>query len=251
MAPDDGFVQGERVMHRRQGPPQLRAKSRSQAWPWITVAVVCMLGFVLIFRLLLARTAWTAGASAKSGDPVSEIGHLAAAEAAAIAGDETALRQHAETMQRGLLRDMKIPDPNRRIDPESARAVVRALPGVRSAVWADHENLLVMVDGPVYRSDAMIDAICRQLDPLGDTLAVVVHVENAAARDADELQTVNRNCQLDPGDRAFMQSHRSLDVVPEPARQQHQAFDRQVKGKGVPKQDQAAIDALMRRTPEM
>ena len=228
-----------------------RTKPRSLAWPWIVVAVICMLGFVLVFRALLARTAWSAGPAAASGDPVGEIGHMAAAEAAAISGDQAALRQHAEAMQKGLLRDMKIPDPARQINPESARAALRSLPGVRSSAWADRENLLVMVDGAIYRSDAMIDAICRQLDPLGDTLAVVVHLENVAAGNADELQTISRNCQLAPGDRAFLQSRRSLDVVPESARQQHKAFNRQVKQGGAAKPDQAAVDALMKNTPAM
>ncbi|PNS09791.1 hypothetical protein [Solilutibacter silvestris] len=246
-------------MERRQGPPlRSRTKPRSRAWPWIVVVVICLLGFVLIFRMLLDRTAWSAGPAVTSNDPVgsagrplAEVGHMIAAEAAAASGDQAAARQHVEAAQKDLLREMKMPDPNRRIDPESARAAVRGLPGVRSAAWTDHENLLVMVDGAVYRSDAMIDAVCRQLDPLGDTLAVVVHVENVAARNADELQTVNRNCQLAPGDRAFLQSRRSLDVVPEAVRQQHQAFEQQVKAKSTPKQDQAAIDALMKRTPAM
>ncbi|MGG6463555.1 hypothetical protein [Solilutibacter silvestris] len=226
-------------------------RPRSRAWPWVIVVAICMLGFVLVFRALLARTAWSAGTAETSGDAADEVGHFAAAEAAAVSGDQAALKQHAEAMQHDLLRDMKIPDPGRRIDPESARAALRALPGVRSSAWADRENLIVMVDGAVYRSDAMIDAVCRQLDPLGDTLAVVVHLENVAAGNADELQTISRNCQLAPGDRAFMQSHRSLDVVPEAARQQHKAFDRQVKQGGTAKQDRAAIDALMKNTPEM
>ncbi|MBS0224928.1 MAG: hypothetical protein JSS25_01125 [Proteobacteria bacterium] len=59
---------------------------------------------------------------------------------------------------------------------------MRSLSGVRSSAWADRENLIVMVEGAIYRSDAMIDAICRELDPLGDTLAVVVHVERAGPR---------------------------------------------------------------------
>lgn len=228
-----------------------RTKRRSQAWPWVIVAVVCMLGFVLVFRALLARTAWSAGAVGTSSGAGNEIGYMAAAEAAAISGDQASVRRHVEAAQQDLLRDMKIPDPNRRIDPESARAALRSLPGVRSSAWADHENLIVMVEGAIYRSDAMIDAVCRQLEPLGDTLAVVVHLENMAAGNADELQTISRNCQLAPGDRAFMQSRRSLDVVPESARQQHKAFDRQVKQGGTAKQDQAAVDALMKNTPEM
>lgn len=207
-----------------------------------------MLGFVLVFRMLLARTEWSAGPTATAADPVADV---VMAEAAAISGDQAAIRHHAENMQKDLLRDMKMPDPDRRIDPESARAALRSLPGVRSSAWADRENLIVMVDGAIYRSDAMIDAVCRQLDPLGDTLAVVVHVENVAAANADELQTISRNCQLAPGDRAYMQSRRSLDVVPESARQQHKAFDRQVRQGATAKQDKAAIDALMKNTPEM
>ena len=65
----------------------------------------------------------------------------------------------------------------------------------------------------MYRSGAMIDLVCRQLDPLGDTLAVVVHLQNIAAGNDDELRAISRNCQLDPGDRAFLQSQRTLNAV--------------------------------------
>lgn len=58
-------------MDTRHGPPRLRSRgrTRSQAWPWIIVAVVCMAGFVLVFRLLLARTAWSAGGDDAVSDP--------------------------------------------------------------------------------------------------------------------------------------------------------------------------------------
>ncbi len=248
------------MMDRREGS-RSRAKPRSQAWPWIIVAAICMLGFVLVFRALLARTEWSAGpapatrpqpaGASQPGHPASVVAHVLAADAAALSGNEAATREQFQAAHQALMREMKVPDGSRRIDPESARAALRTLPGVRSSAWADRENLIVMVEDAIHRSDAMIDAVCRQLDPLGDTLAVVVHLENVAASNADELQTISRNCQLAPGDRAFMQSNRSLDVVPESARRQHKAFDRQVKQGGTAKQDKAAVDALMKNTPEM
>ena len=53
-----------------------------------------------------------------------------------------------------------LPDPGRRIDPESARAAARNMPGVRSVVWLDHGNLLVRVDGMAYRTHQVIDEVC-------------------------------------------------------------------------------------------
>lgn len=45
-----------------------QSRSRSQAWPWVFVTVICMLSFVLVFRALLDRMAWSAGTADTSSD---------------------------------------------------------------------------------------------------------------------------------------------------------------------------------------
>jgi len=70
-----------------------------------------------------------------------------------------------------------------------------------------------MVDGSQYRSMAMIDQVCVALEPLGDTLGVVVHVQDVTAQHADDATTLSRNCQLPEGQRAFLQRKRQVDVV--------------------------------------
>lgn len=58
---------------------------------------------------------------------------------------------------------MRLPDGSRPIDHEGARAAVSPLPGVRSSVWVDHSNPLVMVAGSRYRSMDTIDRVCLAL----------------------------------------------------------------------------------------
>jgi|GEM_PF-830043 len=105
------------------------------------------------------------------------------------------------------------PDPSRPIDHENARAAARAIAGVRSAFWIDRENFVVMVDGQSHRTMAMIDAVCVALQPLGDTLAVVVNVQDVTAQRADDATTLSRNCQLAEGESAMFRTKRQLDVV--------------------------------------
>src|SRR5690606_7874737 len=106
-----------------------------------------------------------------------------------------------------------------------ARTAAKQVNGVRSVVWVDRHHLLAMVDGGRYRSQQTIGRICQQLDPLGDTLAVVVHLQDATARTGDELETISRNCQLKPGEVAFAQPRRQLDVVAPAIRTQHRAVN--------------------------
>lgn len=80
------------------------------------------------------------------------------------------------------------------IDPETARAAVRRLPGVRAVVWLHRDRLLVMVGGQRYRRADTIDRICRSLEALGDARAVVVDVQDITARDSDEAVALSRGC---------------------------------------------------------
>ena len=138
-------------------------------------------------------------------------------------------------------------DMDTAIDREAARAIARAMPGVRSANWIDRHNLLVRVDGAPLRSQQTIDDLCIRLEPLGDTLAVVVHLQNAAARTHDDMDTLSRNCQLAPGDNAFMQRPRTIDALDPAIRAQQRAYREHAGAQPVQQQsagDRAALEAM-------
>lgn len=165
----------------------------------------------------------------RAGEPVpvaETAARMAKARVAAVTGDREAMRKEIDGMSKDMLRSMKVPDPARRIDREAARNAARTVAGVRSAVWIDASNLMVMVSSHQDRSEAMIDAICLKLEQLGDTLAVVVNLQNAAARNGDEAETLSRNCQLQAGDRAFLQAKRQVDVLSPELRAKVQAQQR-------------------------
>ena len=146
-------------------------------------------------------------------NPFVTAGHLVAVDAAALAGDQRAMQAHIEAMQKDTMRSMRLADPSRRIDHEAARAAVRLLQGVRSTVWIDRENLLVMVGGSRYRSMDTIDNVCLALEPLGDTLGVVVNLQDVTATTSEGADTLSRNCQLRAGERALFQQKRKVDVL--------------------------------------
>ena len=93
----------------------------------------------------------------------------------------------------------------------------------------DNTNLLAIVSRNDARSYATIDAICMELEPLGDTLGVVINLQGGAAISGSELQILSRNCQLAPGDRALLQTKRQLDVVSPEIRAQHRANNPETK----------------------
>lgn len=116
-------------------------------------------------------------------------------------------------MQKNTMRDMRVADPSRPINPEAARAAVRPVKGVQSSAWIDRNNLLVMVGGAQYRNMDTIDRICGDLEPLGDTLAVVVNLQDVLATTSEGADTLSRNCQLGAGERAQFQQKRQMDVL--------------------------------------
>lgn len=146
-------------------------------------------------------------------NPLITAGHLAGVEVAGLSGDQRAMQAHVDAMHKNLMRDMHLADPSRRIDHEAARAAVRPLQGVQSAVWIDNANLLVMVGDSQYRSMATIDNICLALEPLGDTLSVVVNVQDVMATTSEGADTLSRNCQLEAGKRTMFQQKRQVDVL--------------------------------------
>ena len=180
-------------------------------------------------------------------DPLRTAGHLAGARLSALAGDQQGVQRSMEAMSEDLRRAMKLADASRPIDREAARAVARALPGTRSANWIDRHNLLVRVDGAHLRSQQTIDALCLGLEPLGDTLAVVVHVQDAAPATRDGMDTLSRNCQLAPGDQSMFHTERTVDVLDPGIRAQHRANGEAMRRIGVGEQtsgDRAAVEAM-------
>lgn len=149
----------------------------------------------------------------RATSPLTTARHLASIEAAGLTGDQLAMRAHVDAMHKDMMRDMHLADPSRPINPEAARAAVRPLPGVQSVVWIDRSNLLVLVGGNQYRSMTTIDRICRSLEPLGDTLSVVVNVQDVLATTSEGADTLSRNCQLGAGERAMFQRKRQVDVL--------------------------------------
>lgn len=156
-------------------------------------------------------------------DPVKVAARIAATRASAMTGDQKAVRANMQALNEDFRKSIKLADPARRVDRESARAVAKRVDGVRSVAWVDNTNLLAIVSRNDARSYATIDAVCMELEPLGDTLGVVVNLQSGAAISGSELQILSRNCQLAPGDRALLQTKRQLDVVSPEIRAQHRA----------------------------
>jgi len=146
-------------------------------------------------------------------DPAKTAVHIVGAHVAAATGNQKGAETHVREIVGDMRRSARVPDVTRPINRESALAAVRTLPGVRSVIWMDRENLVVMVDGQGHHSVAKIDEVCLALEPLGDTLAVVVNVQDATATNGDEAMTLSRNCQLPEGQRAAFQKKRQVDVV--------------------------------------
>jgi len=183
-------------------------------------------------------------------DPLRTASHMASTRVAAITGDQAGVQRSMEAMSEEMRRAMKLADASRPINRESARGVARGMPGVRSANWIDRHNLLVRVDGAELRSQQTIDELCVQLEPLGDTLAVVVHLQNAAARTHDEMDTLSRNCQLAPGESAFMQLPRTADALDPAIRAQHRETVEHMR-RGATREQSAGDRAALEAMPEM
>lgn len=186
----------------------------------------------------------------KPMDPLQTAAKIADAHGAALRGDNEAAAEAIGSMQDDLRRAVKLPDVMRRIDPVEGRAAANRVEGVRSAVWIDHENLLALVNDAAHRSQQTIDRICLEMEPLGDTLGVVVNLQNATAKNADELKILSRNCQLAPGDRAFMQRERQVDVVAPEVRRQYKAMKLEGEAlKAELEKQERAMRALEASTP--
>lgn len=183
-------------------------------------------------------------------DPLTTAARMAAIRGGAMTGNQEVVRQQMEGFHDDFRRSIKLADATRKVDREATRTAARTVTGVRSVVWIDHENLLAIVEGNEQRSQATIDAICMQMEPLGDTLGVVVNLQSGAARNGDELEILSRNCQLAPGDRALLQSRRQVDVIAPQMRAQHLA-NNVLANPSVAEDADAAVQVLEESTPEM
>lgn len=162
----------------------------------------------------------------QSGKPLDRAklaSEMAKLEGAAILGDQEAVKRSLHNVNEDVRRSLKIADPSRKVDRELARVAAKSVQGVRSVVWLDRTNLFAIVERNEQKSYETIDAICLQLEPLGDTLGVVVNLQSGSARTGDELATLSRNCQLKPGDQALLQRERQVDVIDPAVRAQHRA----------------------------
>ncbi|MBC7989084.1 MAG: hypothetical protein H7Y19_05815 [Luteimonas sp.] len=102
------------------------------------------------------------------------------------------------------------------------------------------------------RSYDTIDSICMGLEPLGDTLGVVVNLQSGVARSGDELEILSRNCQLQPGDRAMLQRNRQIDVISPQIRAQHRVNQvRSQEGQDRSAEQAESMRVLEATTPEM
>lgn len=183
-------------------------------------------------------------------DPARTAARIASIRANAVLGNQEGAQREIEGLSEDFRRSIKLADPARKVDRESARIAARNVPGVRSVVWIDHENLLAIVERNDQRSYDTIDGICLQLEPLGDTLGVVVNLQSGSARSGDELEVLSRNCQLLPGDRALLQRNRQVDVIDPRVRAQHRANQmRALRSNPAEQAENARI--LEANTPEM
>lgn len=163
---------------------------------------------------------------AQAGKPMSvaaTVGNIAQARVSAAVGDRDGAKRAIDAMAEDYRKAIKLADPARSVDRESARSAARRVPGVRSVVWLDGTNLFAIVERNDLRSQATIDSICVELEPLGDTLGVVVNLQSGAATNGDDLEILQRNCQLAPGEHSLLQRPRKVDVIDPSVRAQHKA----------------------------
>lgn len=133
-------------------------------------------------------------------DQPSVAHHMGAIRAATAAGDDTAMRAGVDAMNAASRQAMRLVDPGRAVDREAARATVQQLPGVRAAGWIDRTRLLVVTARDDAGAEAMIETVCLRLEPLGDTVGVVVSVQDGAT--GGRPRETSRGCRSAPGEQA-------------------------------------------------
>lgn len=210
---------------------------------WRGMSRVCAL---CVVATILAACGDPEPQRAGETDSARMAARMASMQAAALTGDQEQVKRSFQAAHTDLMRSMKVPDPARRIDRETARATLRELPSIRSVAWIDHENLLAIVARNEDRSHRTIDEICARLRPLGDTLAVVVNLQSAVATRPEDLDILSRNCELPSGERAFAQRNRQVGVVAPEVRAAHRA----AIAASLPSTDEVGADEAQRRADE-
>lgn len=147
-----------------------------------------------------AAPAGETGTALPGPDQPSVARHMGAIRAATAAGDDTAMRAGVDAMNTASRQAMRLVDPGRAVDREAARAAVQQLPGVRAAGWIDRTRLLVVTARDDAGAEAMIETVCLRLEPLGDTVGVVVSVQDAAA--GGRPRETSRGCRSAPWEQA-------------------------------------------------
>ncbi|WP_129135697.1 hypothetical protein [Luteimonas sp. YGD11-2] len=175
------------------------------------------IGLSLMIAACAPRDAETTGERPpRAGEPLNPLrtaAQVASIRSSALLGDRDGVQAGMEALNDDFRRSIRLADVSRPVDREAARAAAREVPGVRSVAWIDRENIFAIVSHDAARSHDTIDAICVALDPLGDTLGVVVNLQSGAATTGDALEILSRNCQLEPGERAMFQRNRQVDVI--------------------------------------
>jgi hypothetical protein len=86
-----------------------------------------------------------------------------------------------------------------------------------------------------------------QFATLSNTLAVVVHVQDAAPSHRDGMDTLSRNCQLVEGDYSMFHRARQVDVLDARVRSRQRAEVERVQANSERKQsagDRAALESM-------
>lgn len=188
----------------------------------------------------------------RAGEPVSGpefLARTAATAAASATGQNEMAREHLRAMGDDYRRAIKLADPARAVNREQAREVARQVDGVRSVAWVDAANLYVIVERNEQKTERTIDRICVELEPLGDTLGVVINLQSGEATTGAELQLLVRNCQLAVGEHAFLHDRRDRNVVSDAVWAQHEA--NQQRGATAENRGDDAAKVLEASTPSV
>lgn len=190
----------------------VRARHRAKPGWDPTIVAGSIVAAVLVLALAymgLQGAPESASRLAREAHPVatSQIPNPVAATAQALAADAL------DAQARNTYKTMHLPDFRRPVDHEAARAALRNLPGVGTTTWIDSQNLLVLVSGQELRTNRMIDDVCMALDPLGDTMGVVVNVQDVMAKTSEGADVLSRNCKLQGDERAMFQAKRQVNVL--------------------------------------
>jgi len=188
----------------------------------------------------------------RAGQPVSGaefLARTAATAAASATGQDEVARDQLRAIGDDYRRAIKLADPARAVNREQAREVARGIEGVRSVAWVDAANLYVIVERNELKTEQTIDRLCVALQPLGDTLGVVINLQSGEARTGAELQLLVRNCQLAVGEHAFLHDRRDRNVVPDAVWAQHEA--NQQRGAAAENREDDAAKVLESSTPSV